>query len=244
MIPENTDSVAKPHAPLKGVIAVVGCDGTGKSTLTADLLDKLRAKGRVERYYLGVFSGESGDKIKQLPFVGPWLEDYLAKRAQRAQDMRLKLPGVGTALLMYILSLRRVLRLRRIVRLSREGVLVITDRYPQAEIPGFHCDGPGLAIGRTSNWLLRKLAEREQKLYEWMADQRPALVIRLTIDADTAHDRKPDHSLAELNYKLSIMSRLHFNHARVVDIDTCAPYQEVLKRALGAISSVVDIPGD
>ena len=242
-MPEKTDSIANPPASLKRIIAVVGCDGTGKSTLTADLLDKLKARGRVERYYLGVFSGESGDKIKQLPFIGLWLENYLAKRAQRAQDMRLKLPGVGTALLMYILSLRRVNRLRRIIRLSREGVFVITDRYPQAEIPGFHCDGPGLSVGRTSNWLVRKLAQQEQRLYEWMADQRPALVIRLTIDAETAHGRKPDHSLAELNYKLSVMSRLHFNHARVVDIDTCAPYQEVLEKALEAISSVVDAPG-
>ncbi len=237
---EETNPIATPLTPLKGVIAVVGCDGTGKSTLTADLLVKLKAKTRVERYYLGVFSGESGDKIKQLPLVGHWLEDYLAKRAQRAQDMRLKLPGLGTALLMYILSLRRLLRLRRIIRLSQEGVLVITDRYPQAQIPGFHCDGPGLSSARTSNWLVRKLAEQEQRLYEWMAERRPALVIRLTIDADTAHRRKPDHSLAELNYKLSIMSQLHFNHARVVEIDTRAPYPEVLNNALIAIGSVVD----
>jgi hypothetical protein len=241
---EGTNSSAISLTPLKGVIAFVGCDGTGKSTLTADLLAKLKLETRVERYYLGVFSGESGAKIKQLPLLGHWLEDYLTERAQRAQDMRLKLPGLGTALLMYILSVRRLLHLWRVIRLSQKGVLVITDRYPQAQIPGFHCDGPGLASDRTGSWLVRNLARQEQRLYDWMAERRPALVVRLTIDADTAHCRKPDHSLAELNYKISILSQLHFNHARVVEIDARAPYAEVLNSALIAISSVVDTSGE
>ena len=60
------------------------------------------------------------------------------------------------------------------------------------------------------------------------------------MDGRTTTRFKPDHSLAELNYKLSIMSQLHFNHARVVEIDTRAPYPEVLNNALIAIGSVVD----
>lgn len=37
---------------IPGLIAVVGCDGTGKSTLTADLVKNLREKWVTERRYL------------------------------------------------------------------------------------------------------------------------------------------------------------------------------------------------
>ncbi len=224
---------------LAGVVAVVGCDGTGKSTLTADLLANLRLKNPVERRYLGLVSGEMGNKIKSLPIIGMRLERYLAGKAQRAQDMKLKLPGAGTALLMYLLSLWRVAQLRRVMRLSRRGVLVIADRYPQAEIAGFHYDGPGLDVNRSDNWLVRLLAGRERKLYEWMSKQIPALVIRLNIDADTAHARKPDHSLAELRDKISVMPLLQFNGARILDLDACAPYPKVRDAALQAINTTI-----
>jgi hypothetical protein len=74
-------------------------------------------------------------------------------------------------------------------------------------------------------------------LYEWMAEHKPALVIRLNIDADCAHSRKPDHDIAELRDKISVMNRLNFNGATVCDIDATSPYPEVLAAALQAISS-------
>ena len=104
----STTSQANETPILNGVIAVVGCDGTGKSTLTADLLAYLQTKGPTERRYLGLISGEMGDKIKFLPFIGVRLERYLAAKAERAQDMKAKLPGTGIAIIMHILSLWRV----------------------------------------------------------------------------------------------------------------------------------------
>lgn len=222
-----------------GVIAVVGCDGTGKSTLTTDLLTYLRDKGLAERRYLGLVSGEMGDKIKHLPLVGIRLERYLAAKAQRAQDMKLKLPGTGTALVMHLLSMWRATQLRRVIRLSRRGVTVVADRYPQNEIPGFHYDGPGLTADPTHNWLVRKLVIREQRLYQWMARQKPALIIRLNIDADTAHARKPDHNLSELRDKSAVMPRLRFNGAQILDLDARAPYPQVLHAALQGLDSVL-----
>ena len=67
---KSSKPLADKNTQLTGVIAVVGCDGTGKSTLTADLLAYLQSKGPAERRYLGLISGEMGDKIKYLPFVG------------------------------------------------------------------------------------------------------------------------------------------------------------------------------
>ena len=232
---EMSNSTSDLPIPLDGVFAVVGCDGTGKTTLTADLLANLGKNGPAERRYMGLISGEMGDKIKDLPFIGVRLENNLHNKANRALDMEKKLPGIGTALIMYVLSLWRSFLILRVIRLSRRGVQVVTDRYPQVEIPGFHYDGPGLTVNRTNNWLVRKLAEGEQRLYEWMAGQKPALVIRLNINAEAAHARKPDHNIDELRDKISVMNRLNFNGAQVCDIDTTAPYPEVLAKALQAI---------
>lgn len=224
---------------MPGVIAVIGCDGTGKSTLTADLLARLSARHRIVRRYLGLVSGETGDKIKRLPWIGVRLERYLAAKARRAQDMHKKLPGVPTAIVMFLLSHYRAWQLRRVARLAQRGVLVITDRFPQAEIPGFHYDGPGIDARRSNNRFVRWLAAREQALYERMSEYRPALVIRLNIDADTAHARKPDHSLDELREKSQIMPRLRFNGARILDLDSRAPYSQVLGAALLAIDNAI-----
>ena len=228
------------HPPLSGVVAVIGCDGSGKSTLSNDLIARLRNHGPIERRYLGLVSGETGDKIKRLPLIGVQLERYLAAKARRAQDRRKKLPGTGTALVMYLLSLWRVLQFRRILALSRRGVVVITDRYPQAEVPGFNYDGPGLP-GTQGSWLVRWLAVRELNLYRWMASHVPALVIRLNVDVDTALARKPDHKLAEIEDKIAVAPRLRFNGASILDLDASAPYPQVLEAALRAVNNAVHV---
>ena len=228
----ETEAVTHP-----GIIAVIGCDGTGKSSLTADLLTRLRGLGQAEWRYLGLVSGETGEKIKRLPIIGKRLEHYLAAKAQRAQDMRKKLPGVGTALVMYGMSLWRKRKLRKTLELAESGVTVITDRYPQAEIPGFHYDGPGLQAPGNTSQLVQKLAAHEEQIYRWMANQVPALVIRLHIDIDTALQRKPDHDRVELCDKIEVVPKLQFNGAHIVDIDTRAPYPQVLEAAWQAVQA-------
>lgn len=243
MSPSATHAVELPRT-LTLVVAVVGCDGTGKSRLTADLLKVLRARGPAVRRYMGLVSGEAGKKIKGLPVIGVRLERYLAAKASRAQDTHKKLPGTFTAVVMHLFSLWRARQLRRVIRLSRKGVMVVADRYPQAEIPGFHFDGPGFKADPGSNRLIRWLSVREQRLYDRMALQRPVMIIRLNIDIETAYARKSDHRLSELRNKISVMPRLTFNGARVCDIDASVSYPEMLDAALKALAPVVEHTGD
>jgi thymidylate kinase len=209
------------------------------TTLTKDLLATLRKRGPTELRYMGLVSGETGDKIKALPVIGVALEAFLARKVRRAQDMKQKVPGLFSAIVMYLFSKWRVGMLRRLRRLAGTGVLVIADRFPQAEVPGFHYDGPGISAERTQNRLIRNLARREQQLYEQMALHRPSLVIRLMIDAETAHARKPDHPIEELRDKIAIMPRISFNGAAIHEIDARKPYDEVLADALQAIEKVI-----
>ena len=220
---------------LARVIAIVGCDGSGKTRLAADLVKLMRCRGPAERRYMGLISGETGDKIRHLPLIGVALERHLAAKTRRAQDMDKKLPGTITAIVMYLLSAWRVTKVRHVIRLSRGGVSVIAERYPQADIAGFHYDGPGLDDKRSDNWLVRRLSARERTLYQWMAEQRPALVLRLMVDPDTAFARKSDHPMSELVDKIEKMPQITYNGARIREIDARLPYQEVLAAALREI---------
>lgn len=225
-------------AYIPGLVAVVGCDGTGKSTLTTDLVKNLQTQFVTERSYLGTISGEDGDKIKRIPFIGVWLERRLAAKSEKTQSMSSKSPALWAALIMYGLSLWRGGNLRKVQRLAQSGVLVISDRYPQAEISGFHYDGPGIGLERVSGWLMTRLASNEVNLYKQMALCRPELIIRLDIDADTAFSRKPDHNYAELQDKIAVMVKLKYNGSSILDLDARAPYNEVLEKALDAIRLV------
>lgn len=189
----NTASDAS-STVITGLIAVVGSDGTGKSTLTADLVKNLQKYRATERRYLGLISGEDGDKIKRLPVIGVWLERRLAAKSDKTQRMSNKPPALWAALIMYGFSVLRAANLRKVQRLAESGVLVISDRFPQAEISGFYYDGPGIGVERAKGWLMTRLAAREKRLYQSMALCRPELIIRLDIDVDTAFSRKPDHS--------------------------------------------------
>lgn len=226
---------------LPGVIAVVGSDGAGKSTLTADLLNHLQQEQATELLYLGQDSGNVARWIKTRPLIGPIIARYLVKRSERAhasKDRKSSPPDLLTAIVIFLFSLWRHSKFKKVPLLSQQGIVVITDRYPQAEVAGFHFDGPGLAALEKGSFLVRFLARQEQRLYREMANYVPALVIRLNIDAKTAHERKPDHKLSSLEAKTSVFPTLAFNGARILDLDTREPYATVLHRALAEARDV------
>lgn len=222
-------------APL---VAIVGCDGSGKSTLAADLVEAVAADRPVASCYLGLGSGRLGARIKALPIVGPALERPLANRATRTRSSEERIPGLATAAVVYAFSLLRRRRFRHMLALRAAGVTVITDRYPQVEVPGFF-DGPGLSAAQAGSRAVAWLAARERRMYAWMADYRPTLVLRLNVDLASAVARKPDHDPALLARKVAVSPHLLFGDAPVVDLDAVAPYAQVRQRALDAVRAAI-----
>jgi len=231
-----------PHQVLANVVAVVGCDGSGKSKLTADLVARFGDRRRIKLIYLGQSSGHIGRWIQGLPVIGRPFGRYLLRKAEGAQSRKGAAPDTATTLAIYLLSQWRAYKFRRMLALGRRGVVVITDRYPQAEVPGFHFDGPGLGAVNANSWLARTLAARELRLYQWMASHVPALVIRLNIDADTAHARKPEHRMSVLRDKVAVIPTLRFNDACVLDVDGREPYAQVIDKAWNAVSADIKTP--
>jgi hypothetical protein len=235
-------TITAPDPPaLAPLIALVGCDGSGKSTLAHDLAEELARERPVARCYLGLRSGDLGERIKRLPLIGPAVERKLAAKAGQTRAKDRTIPGLPTAIVVYGFSLLRRRRFRRMLALRRQGIVILTDRYPQAEIPGFY-DGPGLSAARAGSRAVALLAAREAAMYRWMAGFHPDLVIRIAIGLDTAAARKPDHRRDLLAEKIAVTPLLTFDGARIVDVDGEQPYPIVRAEVLTLIRGVLAAP--
>lgn len=227
-------------ARLAPVIAVIGCDGSGKSTVSEAVLAWVRGYGPAIAAHLGKQSGNIGRALARLPLVGAMLDRAIARKTDHTRAQReKKTPGLLTALVIYGFSLRRLGRFKRMMAARRQGMIIVTDRYPQLELPGAY-DGTGLSVDAPGNALVRWLARRERVLYQWMTGFRPDLVIRLNVDLDTACARKPDHRRELLRDKVAATPLLTFNGAPIVEVDATEPLDQVLATATAAVATTLE----
>lgn len=214
------------------MIAIVGCDGSGKSTMTHLLHDWLAEVQPTVICHLGKQSGNIGRALGRMPLFGARLERALYKKAKTAQTEQG--PGLATAIGIYAFTIRRERRFRRMMKLRRAGNLIIADRFPQIEVPG-PMDGVGLGHARSTG-LVGWLARRERRKFDAMVVHRPDLVLRLNVSLEVAQARKPDHRPASLARKIDDLSRLTFAGASIVELDADEPLPRVEARAKAAIA--------
>jgi thymidylate kinase len=219
-------------APL---IALVGSDGSGKSTVAEALLAFMQAERPTVLHHLGKQTGHIGRAIARWPLFGKRLDSGIAARADFTQQ---RTPGTLAILITYAFSMRRVRRFRRMLADRAEGQAILADRFPQLAVPG-PMDGLGLAtLADAAGWRGR-LAHAEHRHYAWMASHRPDLVIRLNVDLGTALARKPDHRPSTLARKIHDVPLLSFAGAPILDLDATRPLDEVIAQAKAAVAPLL-----
>lgn len=134
------------------LIAVIGSDGSGKSTVCEHLITVVEKYGAAERVHLGKQAGNVGRAVTKLPLMGKSLH----KTIERNQVKTAKIAGPVPALVITAFVARRLLRFRHMLACRRRGLIVLTDRYPQDQIHGAY-DGtvfpPNVEGGRFVSWL-------------------------------------------------------------------------------------------
>ena len=225
---------------LPPLIAIIGCDGSGKSTVSESVLDLARGFGPAAAAHLGKQQGNTGRWFARLPLVGGRLERYIESRASKVRTSFTtnKAPDTLPALVMAAFTIRRVRRYRRMLALREQGLIIIADRYPQVDIPR-GSDGPDMSVDAEGNRLVQWLARREQAAFEWMTSYRPDLVIRLNVDLEVALARKPDHLRESLARKIAVVPQLTMQNAPITEIDANQPLPEVLAAAREAVTAVL-----
>lgn len=198
------------------VIALVGSDGSGKSTLSQDITSWLTYKLDTHYFYMG-----------KLPFIKSYqtrLFSYTDLLGSRNLIARISKKLIGN--LYHILIIRQKAgMLKQAWELRNGGSIAICDRYPQQEVFGFN-DGPRLQDTPHS-----RLARLEMKYFDQALQTGADIIFRLIVSPETAHQRKPEHNFADIRRKCESIKSMRFQSGSpitVVDVDADAPYEEVL----------------
>ena len=221
------------------VVALIGCDGAGKSTLAARTLAWLSWKLDTTPVYLGSGDGPASPLRWPLRLA---LRLALAARRRRARGAATDpvaptagwtVPRIVWAL---VLSREKRRKLASAVRARTRGMVVLCDRYPQAQVPGFN-DGPLRARWLEHPWApARARARWEAAPYEWAARHPPDLVIKLLVSPGVTLRRKPGMRVEDVRRRVDAVRSLTFlEPAHVVEIDADAPLERVVQRVKDAI---------
>lgn len=230
---------AQPNT-LAPLIAIIGTDGSGKSTVCDHVASWITRYGPAGRVHLGKQSGNVARAMARWPLIGPLLDRAIKRKVDGVND-RIEAdlqPKLFPALVMSAFTLRRKRRFKRMLALRRQGLIVVTDRYPQVEIPGAY-DGPGFPETSQGSRLVVRLARYEHAVFEWMASHRPDLVLRLNVDLDTACARKPDHRREALAKKIAVTPQLRYSGAPIVEIDANQPLDVVIANVEAAVAKTM-----
>jgi thymidylate kinase len=194
-------------------IALVGADGSGKSTAAAELARWLGWKLDVRVHYLGSKSPSRRSRWSYLVF-------RVLRRSHRAATGRLgsrSASARGLAMVrdvafgVHYLTIGhdRARRLRTGRRDARSGRVVLFDRFPLTMLSGrdehLLLDGPRIRTSlRPRGRLLLALADREERMYRRFG--MPDRLVVLEVSPEVSSGRKPDHRPAILAAK-SIAAR-------------------------------------
>ncbi len=177
------------------VVALVAPDGLGKST-QVDLLTRIfRWKFGCAQAYVGTGEGRGWWFRKGLQhLVTPRRRQFKAMIQRDREESRSgakgKVLAAGLALWGVLIAIERYAVVKRAHRWATRGLIVISDRWPQAVREGY-LDGPMIPPNLSFIPGLATLARLEQKLYQKMDACKPHLTLHLVSDFAVSQRRKP-----------------------------------------------------
>ena len=222
------------------VVAFVGPDGAGKSTLVGAIADWFGHDFKVKRIHLG----KPVHCWRTWPFWVSIRVLWALRRALLKVVPRENMLGVHESkpagyvpatnpVIAWLNSIDRLAAVRRCIRFAARGTLVICDRFPStiARAP----DGPRIESG--GGRLRRAVAAREQHNYQLIPDPdievRVVAAFELTLARNAARSAPEPEEVMRRRYELTRL--LIFPGAHTISIDTAQPLDQTLiklKKAL------------
>ena len=222
------------------LVAFIGPDGSGKSTVATRIEDWLSWKIDTHRLYFGSGDGSvnlifrTRKRLKRLLVSIGVLKDSPPKEGSSKPKSTSKLKDLFDGITLLSLARDKLANLRTARRLTALGSVVIADRYPQNEVHHIN-DGPKIGFGDRDSWIRRFFSRWELALYHTMAGLPADLIVKLMVSVEVALARKPDHHRGEIERKVGIVRDLRFEGSRISIVDADQPLEQVLletKRAL------------
>ena len=211
-------------------IAIVGVDGSGKTTLVNSLKKKLSWKFRVEYSYFG------SNKYKSIFLWASVFPLLVLYKVFPEVKIFKKIRAYSWSIMEFGYFKQREKSYFRALHAKGKGSISICERYPMAGCS----DWPFTTLdlkGEYNNAVVKNIKARLESRYEKRFRQ-PDLMIVLTADSATSYERKPDHSLKLLSDKHERMERFlakNKNNKNIYIIDSSVGKENVLNEALKII---------
>lgn len=188
-------------------IAILGPDGSGKSTQLKRLKDWLSSNLSVSVFYLGSGDGKKGVFLSTLDSVNSALPKWKKSGTRSTYNQRTlsiyKLRDIFFMVRALLIAKHRLDKIIRSHMMKGRGHIVLFDRFPQLDTYGIS-DGP--KINDSDNRAISKLHKIENSLYQKMMKFKPDKYILLAIDPNECLRRKPDHDLENIKAKMELLN--------------------------------------
>jgi hypothetical protein len=213
------------------VVAIMGVDGSGKSTLAAAMRTWLGSKIDVVPIYFGTGDGRPSLLFCPFKLVLPLVMRLLKNKSRVASHGKISGPAPGllySVLLIFwavAVALDKRKKLTMASRGAARGLIVLTDRYPQDQIPRFN-DGPLLA---RLTFVPRWLRQLEDAVYARARRLAPDLVIKLVATPETIARRELAMDPALIRERTAALLHLKFPGSHVICVDAEQPLLEVIR---------------
>ena len=169
----NNFSANRRVSPSGGiVVSILGCDGAGKSTTLDYITKEYNKKIDVVSIYFGSGDGKSSLIRKPMKYVakkvgGKGLGHSVEKdySENKKKSLKSRLYFLAKVVWAITLAKEKKSKQKQMIKARNNGMLVITDRYPQSDYPGAG-DGPLLYNYRDRSRILNRLANWEYHIYK------------------------------------------------------------------------------
>jgi thymidylate kinase len=213
------------------MVAIIGVDGSGKSTLVATIRAWLGPKVDVVPVYFGTGDGRPSLLLWPFKLAMPLIRRMLKSKPRVASHGKASGPPPGRLYtrLLTVWAVAVAMDKRKKLIAARRGInrglIVLTDRYPQNEILGFN-DGPLLSrLTVAPDWLRRF----EGAAYALARRLPPDLIIKLVVTPETAARREPEMDPLVIRQRIAALQRLDLPGARVACVDAERSLAEVIR---------------
>ena len=119
------------------------------------------------------------------------------------------------------LAVEKKKKIKKITKARNSGMLVLIDRYPQIDFPGYS-DGPLLdKYLSNQKGILYKIALFEKGIYEFAQINKPDLALKLIVSPEIAIDRKPEMTKEQIDAKINAVMNMNIaEQSYVIDTNT------------------------
>lgn len=201
------------------MIAFVGQDGAGKSTITKDAVKWLSWKADAKQYYLG-----SGDHYKSF-------NKKLVNLLSKSDNVVLRVIRITASITdLKHLAKKSYKTVRTAEKYKKMGGIALFDRYPQVQFAGIN-DGPKIRsilekkkVNPLIRFYVNHSADVEEKYLKLAADIAPDLVFKLMLSPEESIIRKPEESYEVVFEKHNIIKELAFTHSDIHVVDAAQDY--------------------